>query len=52
MLDKGGVLHPCSLCLGQVCGQVTYQLVHSQLNVYLVIMIVNIEPLHSEAVIR
>ena len=52
MLDNGGLFHPCSLCLGQACGQVTYQLVHSQLNVYPVIMIENSEPRHAEAVIR
>jgi len=52
ILDNRGVLHPCSFCLGQVCGQVTYQLVYSQLNVYSVIIIGDSEPRHPEAVFR
>jgi len=39
------VLHPCILCLGQVCGQVTFQLDYSQLNVYPVVMIRDSEQL-------
>ena len=49
MLDNGGALHPCILCLGQVSGQFIYQLAYSQLNVYPVIMIGDSEPCNTKA---